>query len=106
MKSVLSQYVVGEAPEHWFTDKQWVVADALLRFGSLDGKSIGDRSGGGLGRGTLYATLHRMVELGMISQVEKGSDGTPGRRGHVYSLTPSGKASLKGWCRAMRRYVG
>jgi DNA-binding PadR family transcriptional regulator len=50
-----------------------------------------------MGPGTLYTTVQRLLELGLIEETERpGARSDHGNRRRYYKLTPSGRAVLEG----------
>lgn len=68
------------------------------RHGYAVAREVEELSGGRLvmGPGTLYGSLQRMTEAGLIAEAENpGDDGLHAERRRYYRSTPLGKAALR-----------
>jgi DNA-binding PadR family transcriptional regulator len=60
----------------------------------------------GLGPGTLYGAIERIVESGLIEEVSAPDDQDPSARRRYYGLTPLGTQTLLAESRRMEDLVG
>ena len=74
--------------------------------GHAMGKEVAERSGGSvkLGPGSLYWSLGRLAEVGLIKEVEPPEDEADDRR-RYYALTPSGRRVLSRETATLERVV-
>ncbi|HBP88110.1 MAG TPA: PadR family transcriptional regulator [Nitrospirales bacterium] len=75
---------------------------AILREGNKYGREIRDecetRAGHNVPLGSLYTTLTRMEEKGLVrSKTEKSSAGRGGNRRNYYQITGAGEHALSGY---------
>ena len=78
----------------------------LLRGGEMYGLELVTASGGALKRGTVYVTLGRMEEKGLIvSRIEDGPPAHGGLPRRLYKPTPYGKQLLSASVALRRRLV-
>ena len=76
--------------------KEYLILDLLSAGGRLYGLELVRRSEGHLKRGTVYVTLQRMEEKGLVaSQLEQLDEPRPGLARRLYQPTPSGLATLR-----------
>ena len=67
-------------------------------------KRVQEDSGLGMGPGTVYGTLHRLMEAGWVR--EGSEDDSDVRRGRVFHLTPEGRAALEAEASRITRIAG
>ena len=84
--------------------KEAVILSLLIGSGDTYGLDLVERSNGQLRRGTVYVTLNRMEEKGLVESwtepAKAGEQGPPRRR---YRTTGEGKAALNAWAIAMQQ---
>ena len=83
--------------------KEAVILSSLIGSGDAYGLGLVERSNGQLRRGTVYVTLNRMEEKGLVESwtepAKAGERGPPRRR---YRATEEGEAALEAWATALR----
>ena len=73
---------------------EFLVIEMLERNGEMFGLEMVDRSGGELKKGTIYVTLGRMADKGLVdSRTESGGDSVTQKR--LYSPTEYGRRVFK-----------
>ena len=84
--------------------KEAMILSLLIGSGDSYGLDLVERSKGQLRRGTVYVTLNRMEDKGLVESwtepAKEGQQGPPRRR---YRATGEGKAALNVWTIAMRQ---
>ena len=77
------------------SSKQELILQLLLEHGDLNGLELVERAGGALKRGTVYVTLARMQDKGLVD-VRPAPEGerTSGLPRPRYRITASGRAVL------------
>ena len=70
-------------------------------------KDVAERTSGAqqLGAGTLYAILKRLLDDGVIAEVQGGGSGTDDQRRRYYRLTPFGRRVAKAEVERLERAV-
>jgi DNA-binding PadR family transcriptional regulator len=61
-------------------------------------QSVEESSGASMGPGTVYGSLQRMEEAGLVKQVTSGDE-----RRRVFSLKPAGRSALQGEAERLAR---
>jgi PadR family transcriptional regulator PadR len=78
--------------------KERLILELLVARGPLFGLALVDQSGGALKRGTVYVTLGRLENKGLVSSeqesVHPGAIGLPRR---MYRVTGLGERVLRAW---------
>ncbi len=88
--------------------RNWLVPVVLLSLRELDsyGYELMERTVTfgfeAMNPGTLYRTLRRMEEEGVVESCWETSEGGPARR--MYSITDAGEAYLGLWAKALEQY--
>ena len=83
--------------------KEAIILELLTGGEPLYGLQMVDASRGQLKRGTVYVTLGRMEEKGLVrSRAEDAPDGAGGLPRRLYSATPYGLRVAKGWTLMLR----
>ncbi len=93
--------MVSELPT--LSPKARLILDRLVATGAMYGLELVAESEGKLKRGTVYVTLGRMEEKGLIESYYE--DARPGQRGPArrrYKVTGLGKRVYKAWMAAAR----
>ncbi len=108
MRNVLRELLKGSAPEMpSLSEKEAIIMQLLARGAEMYGLEIVSRSDGEVGRGTVYVTLGRMVDKGLISSRSEeqpiGSTALPRR---LYTLTGKGSEVLHAYARAAMAFAG
>jgi DNA-binding PadR family transcriptional regulator len=67
-------------------------------------KRVQEDSGLGMGPGTVYGTLHRLMEAGWVR--EGSEDDSDARRGRVFHLTAEGRSALEAEAARITRLAG
>jgi DNA-binding PadR family transcriptional regulator len=81
--------------------KEALVLSLLAEQGTQYGLELVERSGGRLKRGTVYVTLGRMQDKGLVQVlVDANPEGHPGMPRPRYRITASGERALRA-CRAV-----
>ena len=76
--------------------KEYLVLDLLSGSGQLYGLQLVRQSGRRLKRGTVYVTLQRMEQKGLVeSELERLAEPRPGLPRRLYRPTPAGRALLR-----------
>jgi DNA-binding PadR family transcriptional regulator len=90
---------------HWSVSKKEAVVLALLeRERELYGLQLVELSGGALKRGTVYVTLGRMEEKGLVSsRREDASPASGGLPRRLYKVSALGKAVIAAQHQVARR---
>ena len=84
--------------------KEAVILSLLIGVGDTYGLDLVERSGGQLRRGTVYVTLNRMEDKGLVeSWTEPAKAGEQGPPRRCYRATGEGKAVFNAWSVAMRQ---
>lgn len=77
------------------SEKEALILNFLAVRGSLYGLELVDLSNGALKRGTVYVTLGRMQEKGLVRQVEdKKPEGHAGMPRPRYQITATGRRAV------------
>src|SRR4051794_28243547 len=78
--------------------KEELILDLLVSEGPMFGLALVERSGGAVKRGTVYVTLGRMEEKGLVeSEQEPPAPGAIGLPRRIYRPTPLGTRMLRAW---------
>lgn len=81
---------------HRFSAKERVIAELLTTCVEATGWALVDASDGSLKRGTVYVTLSRMADKGLVtSRVQDRPVGQSGPARRFYALTPLAVAILQ-----------
>ncbi|RMH10985.1 MAG: PadR family transcriptional regulator [Gemmatimonadetes bacterium] len=80
--------------------------EALHGYGMM--RALDEKTGGAdtLLPGTLYTTLARMVERGLLEELDDGPPGRAGRRRRTYRATPLGLAVARAETARLERLLG
>jgi PadR family transcriptional regulator, regulatory protein PadR len=85
------------------SSKERIILDLLVSSGARYGLQLVDESGGSLKRGTVYVTLGRMEEKGLVESQHEPStrepDAIPRR---MYRATAHGRRVLDAWATVAR----
>jgi PadR family transcriptional regulator, regulatory protein PadR len=83
--------------------KERIVLELLMGSGSMYGLELVDKSRGRLKRGTVYVTLGRMEEKGLVeSRHEPARADADAVQRRMYRATPHGVRVLEAWTTAAR----
>ena len=86
------------------TSKEELILALLLEHGDLYGLELVERAGGELKRGTVYVTLSRMQDKGLVeARPAPEGERTPGLPRPRYRITASGRAVLEARALLVRR---
>lgn len=86
--------------------KERLILELLGRSGRKYGLELVTVSEGALKRGTVYVTLGRMEDKGLVSSgLEEGPPPQGGLPRRLYQATPYGREALAAWTAASRRLV-
>src|SRR5262245_45728806 len=78
--------------------KERLILELLVANGPLFGLALVDRSAGALKRGTVYVTLGRLENKGLISsEQEPAHPGAIGLPRRIYRVTGLGERVLRAW---------
>jgi len=89
---------VATRPLPRLSHKEALVLGLLAKSDGLYGLQMVANSGGGLKRGTIYVTLGRMEDKGLIrSWTEEAPESAGGLPRRLYAATPQGLRILKAW---------
>ena len=78
--------------------KERLILELLVANGPLFGLALVDRSAGALKRGTVYVTLGRLENKGLISsEQEPAHPGAIGLPRRIYQVTGLGERVLRAW---------
>lgn len=78
--------------------KERLILELLVSRGPLFGLALVDRSGGALKRGTVYVTLGRLEDKGLVSsEQEPAHPGAIGLPRRIYRVTGLGERVLRAW---------
>jgi DNA-binding PadR family transcriptional regulator len=78
--------------------KERLILELLASEGPMYGLALVERSDGALKRGTVYVTLGRMEEKGLVaSEQEPQAAGAIGLPRRIYRPTPLGERMLRAW---------
>ena len=84
--------------------KEAVILSLLIGSGDTYGLDLVERSNGQLRRGTVYVTLNRMEDKGLVeSWTESAKAGEQGPPRRCYRATGEGKAAFNVWAVALRQ---
>ena len=93
----------SEHPLPTLSSKERIVLELLAVEGDMYGLQLVTESGGRLKRGTVYVTLGRMQQKGLIdADAEKLSDDSGLVPRRMYRATPFGLRVLRAWTHAAR----
>ena len=78
--------------------KERLILELLVAQGPLFGLALVERSGGAIKRGTVYVTLGRLENKGLIrSEQEPAHPGAIGLPRRIYRVTGLGERVLRAW---------
>ena len=84
--------------------KETIILELLTGGEALYGLQMVDASRGQLKRGTIYVTLGRMEEKGLVrSRAEDAPDGAGGLPRRLYAATPYGLRVAKAWSTMLKQ---